>query len=120
MALVEPIVREAGARLVEGKQVIEVVPAALPGKDSAVANLTRERGLRGVVYLGDDVSDVAVFREIGRRREAEAPGLAIAVVDQETRDEVRGGADATLAGVDAVEAFLTALARGLDASGGGC
>ena len=103
----------AGGRLLEGKQVIELVPAALPGKDDAVANLARDHQLKGIVYLGDDLSDTAVFRAIATRRTAGQPGLAIAVVDSETRGEVRDAADATLAGVSEVEAFLAALAQRL-------
>ena len=113
IALLEPIAAAAGGRLLEGKQVIELVPAALPGKDDAVANLARDHQLKGIVYLGDDLSDTAVFRAIATRRTAGQPGLAIAVVDSETRGEVRDAADATLAGVSEVEAFLAALAQRL-------
>jgi trehalose-phosphatase len=104
--------------VIEGKRVLELVPAGLPDKGSAVSKLARERGLRGIVFIGDDFSDVAVFREITRRREEEGlPGLGIAVVDAETEEAVREAADAELAGVDEVEEFLAALAQAL-AKGG--
>lgn len=118
LGLALPVATEAGARVIEGKRVIELVPAGLPDKGTAVAQLTRERGVQGVVFVGDDFSDVAVFREIRRRREEEGlPGFGIAVVDDETDGAVREAADAELAGVDEVEEFLAALA-GVIAEGG--
>jgi trehalose 6-phosphate phosphatase len=111
LGLVLPVATEAGARVIEGKRVVELVPAGLPDKGTAVAGLLRERGVRGIVFIGDDFSDVAVFREITRRREEEGlPGLGIAVVDAETDGAVREAADEELAGVEEVEEFLAALA----------
>jgi trehalose-phosphatase len=103
---------------VEGKQVIELVPAALPDKGTAVRNLLEERGIDGVVYLGDDISDIAVFRELASLREGQGyHALTIAVVDAETYELVPEMADITLAGVDEVEALLTALAARLSEEG---
>ncbi len=118
LELVRPIAEAAGGVVLEGKQVIEVVPRTLPDKGHAVARLAAERGIRGLVYLGDDLGDVAAFRELKRRRvEDGQPGLAIAVVDGETKAAVRESADLTLAGVDAVEAFLDSLATELGNGG---
>jgi trehalose 6-phosphate phosphatase len=110
LSLLQPLAAAAGGRLLEGKQVVEMVPADLPGKDSAVANLATARGLKGIVYLGDDVSDIAAFREIARRRRDGFPGLAVAVVDSETKEEVRSSADIVLLGVGEAEDFLAAIA----------
>ena len=115
LELLTPIAAEAGAQLLEGKRVIEMAPGALPSKRSAVINLARGHALRGLVYLGDDISDVGVFEEIGRRRADEGlAGLAIAVVDAETDDSVRRAADLTLEGVEAVDQFFARLADALD------
>ena len=109
-----PLVATAGGRLLEGKRVVEIVPAELPDKASAVAKITAESNLRGVVYLGDDVADVSVFHQLARRRtEQGLPGLAIAVVDRETDPAVSEGADVALEGVTAVAAFLARLPRAL-------
>ena len=118
LSLVVPLATEAGARIIEGKRVVELVPAGLPDKGTAVAKLSSDYGLQGIVFIGDDFSDVAVFREIARRREEEGlPGLSIAVIDAETDDAVRDAADVSVAGVDEVEVLLAALAQSI-AKGG--
>ncbi|HLF79033.1 MAG TPA: trehalose-phosphatase [Dehalococcoidia bacterium] len=105
----ENLAGTAGARLVEGKQVIEVVPANLPDKGQALARLLDANGIEGVVFVGDDLSDTAAFREVKRRS-----GLAVAVVDQETPITVREAGDLELGGVEAVTAFLSRLANCLE------
>jgi len=112
LALVAPLAEAADARILEGKQVIELVPRALPDKGMAVSRLLERNSIRGAVYLGDDLSDIAVFREIARRRERDGqPGLALAVVDAETDASVVDAADLTLTGVDEAEELLALLAR---------
>jgi trehalose 6-phosphate phosphatase len=115
LADLAPIAATAGARLLEGKRVVEIVPATLPSKAQAVAEITQNAGARGVIYLGDDVSDVPVFDYLTRRRdEAGQPGLAIAVVDLETHPSVLAGADLALDGVEAVARFLAGLVGALE------
>jgi trehalose 6-phosphate phosphatase len=105
----QPLTRLTGARLLEGKRVVEAVPASLPDKGVAFAHLADGHGIKGIVYLGDDLSDIAVFQEIAVRREKGLPGLGVAVVDAETDATVALAADQTLYGVDGVEQFLSAL-----------
>lgn len=116
--LAGPIALGSGAKLVEGKSVLEIVPASLPDKGTAVRHLLDDHAIRGVVYFGDDIGDVAAFRElISMRERAELDALTVAIVDAETDPSVRQTADETLNGVDDMEAVLTALA-GLLGSGG--
>lgn len=111
LKLLEPVALQAGAKLVEGKKVIEMVPTALPDKGHAVRDLQRDHRLNGIVYLGDDIGDLAVFEELRRRRiENGLPSFAIAVVDTETDQRIIEAADATIPGVDAVKGLLAALA----------
>jgi trehalose 6-phosphate phosphatase len=118
LALVEPLASDIGARILEGKRVLELVPAGLPDKGTAVAKLLLENSIRGMVFLGDDFSDTAVFHEIVRRREIDGkPGCSIAVVDSETDLAVRQSADLTLEGVSEVEAFLELVAQALAPGG---
>jgi trehalose 6-phosphate phosphatase len=109
LTLVTPVAAAAGAKVIEGKQVVELVPLRLPDKSVAVARLLREREIQGVVYLGDDVGDVPVFKQIAKRRALGLPSLSLAVVDSETDESVLEAADLRLEGVDEVYAFLTAL-----------
>jgi trehalose 6-phosphate phosphatase len=112
---VAPFAAEASGRIVEGKRVIEVVPALLPDKDAAFARLVNEHGLRGAIFMGDDGADGAVFRAIAARRHPGLEALAVAVVDPETPPSLIESAGVILDGVDAVEAFLDGLATALEA-----
>jgi len=115
LALVQPLAAREGAKLLEGKQVIEVAPRALPDKGEALLALLDGRGIRGAVFIGDDLADAAAFRELRRRRaETGAPGLCIAVIDRETDPAVLAAADAAVHGVDDVERLLELLADLLD------
>ena len=104
---------ETGARVVPGKQVIELVPADLPNKGVALEKLLATHGIKGAVYFGDDLSDIDVFTSLKRRRESGLASLSIAVVDSETDESVRAAADLRLAGVARVEEVLADLAEGL-------
>jgi trehalose 6-phosphate phosphatase len=53
-----------GARLVQGKKVLNVLPAHFPTKGDAVRALLARDGLETALYAGDDVTDEDVF-EIG-------------------------------------------------------
>jgi trehalose 6-phosphate phosphatase len=110
IALLEPIAHSTNAKLMEGKQVIEVVPWDLPDKGTSFNQLLEGNDILGAVFAGDDLADAAIFREIRRRRTEGLPGLAIGVIDDETPIAVREAADVQIEGVDAVEAVLVELA----------
>jgi trehalose 6-phosphate phosphatase len=116
LSILEPVAAHSRAKLLEGKQVIEVVPSELPDKGRAFMRLLAQHEVQGAIFVGDDRADAEIFREIVRRREEGLPGLALAAVDDETPDLVRETADMHLAGVDAVEEFLVELAVKLAAS----
>ena len=114
IALLEPVAARAGAKLLEGKLVVEVAPLDLPDKGTAFAELLRDASIQGAIFAGDDLADATIFREIRRRRAEGLPGLAIGVVDDETPAAVIETTDVQLQGVAEVEAFLGALAERLD------
>jgi trehalose 6-phosphate phosphatase len=60
-AIVEAARILPGARLVGGKQVINVVPRGAPDKGLAVERERRRRHCDKVVYIGDDETDENVF-----------------------------------------------------------
>lgn len=111
LSILEPIASGSHARLMEGKQVIEIVPRQLPDKGVAFAELVERHQIDGAVFVGDDLADSAIFRRIAQRRQAGHPGLAVGVVDSETPAAVREAADLLLPGVDSVEAFVVLLAQ---------
>jgi trehalose 6-phosphate phosphatase len=114
--LLQPIALETGTKLLEGKLVIEVAPATLPDKGTALTGLLLEHEIRGAVFVGDDLADAEAFSQLrNRRTRGQTPGLCIAVVDAETPQGVRDAADLEVYGVDDVERFLAILAERLAA-----
>ena len=117
LAIAAEVSAATGARVVPGKQVVELVPSELPHKGTAISKLLAAHGIQGAVYFGDDISDLDAFAVLTQRGAASLPSLSIAVIDVETDERVRESADLRLAGVDQVEEVLTALAQSLQASG---
>ena len=99
----------------EGKMVIEVRPPLALDKGTVIEGLARERGLRGTVFLGDDVTDVDAMRALKRMRERGLASLAIGVAGDDMPDALAAESDVLLPGPLAVAAFLEALARALSA-----
>lgn len=52
---------EGALRLIDGKQVLNVVRTDLPHKGTAILGLLREEGAQKFVYVGDDYTDEDVF-----------------------------------------------------------
>lgn len=98
--------------LIEGRKVVEVRPRARVHKGTALRRLIRRHGLKTVIYLGDDVTDVDAFRAIRQlRQERTVDGLGIVVASGETPPEVMTSADLSLDGIQQVEAFLESLVQ---------
>ena len=111
LAALEPLLSEAGLRLTEGRLVLNVLPAIGVDKGTAVEEIVAERDLRGVVFLGDDVTDVDALRSLRRLRAARGLAtLGIGVWSPEGPPEIREAADLLLHGVPEVERLLRVLA----------
>ncbi len=94
-------------RVFEGKMVVELRPSLHLHKGHALASLVWQYGLRSLIYLGDDSTDVDAFNEVCKlRNEGRIDGISVAVLGPETPVELVECADATLQGVPEVERFL--------------
>ena len=101
-----------GLRVTAGRAILELRPVAKIDKGTAVADLLTEHGLRGAIFLGDDLTDVDAFEALTAARAAgQTETLAIGVVGPETLPVVREAVDATVDGVEGVAALLAALAE---------
>jgi len=109
-AEVDALARENGLTVSAGKFVIELRPPMEVTKGSSVLSLAGERGLRGAMYIGDDVTDVDVFVAL-HGTAPELRGLSVGVIGDETPPEVVREADLTLNGVHDVERFLRQVAE---------
>ena len=115
LEILAPIAGAARARILEGKMVLELVPGNLPDKRSALLNIVRSREIKGLVYLGDDLSDIVGFEAIADLRAAgQLAAVGIAVEDAETRPEVAAAADIRVGGVDQVGDLLSQLVTRLE------
>ncbi len=104
---------EAGGMVVtEGKLVVELRPPVRVDKGTSLRELAEEYGLRGLVCLGDDTTDVDAFRALrALSAEGACDGLSIGVLGDDTPEAVTREADLLLAGVAEVEELLEWLAR---------
>ena len=93
LAGIEPALARFG-----GKFVVNVVAAGLPDKGDALLELVRRTGVGAAMFVGDDVTDEAVFRR------ARPPWLTVRI----GRDDPRSAA---MFGLDSEAELVTVLAR---------
>ena len=105
----EPLARAAGLRLVEGKRVLELVPAAAPTKGDLV--MREGRGLEGVLFAGDDAADLDAFAAVDRLAADGAHAVKVAVRTAETPVELQRSADLVVEGPAGLLEVLRTLAR---------
>jgi trehalose 6-phosphate phosphatase len=104
-----------GLRVMPGRMIVELRPALAVNKGTAIRELASELGLRGLVFFGDDITDVDGFRAMREMREAgEAATLRVGVLGPETPAAVVAETDVTVDGVPACAATLLAIATRLD------
>jgi trehalose 6-phosphate phosphatase len=100
-----------GLNVTEGRMVIELRPAIEINKGVALQRIIERERLNGMVFLGDDVTDVDGFRALTSMRiEEDFAGVSIAVSDPEAKPEVIEAADASVSGVPACVHLLETLA----------
>ena len=100
---------------VEGRMVVNILPPIKADKGTAVERLARHRALRGVLYLGDDVTDLDAFRALRQMRETgQRTTLSVAVVSREAPAELEREADYIVASVEEVVNFFRQLAEWLE------
>jgi trehalose 6-phosphate phosphatase len=115
VALLEPLARDAaerhGLRLTLGRMIFEVRPPLAVNKGTAIRELASDLGLRGVVFFGDDITDIDAFRALREMRAAgDAATLRVGVLGPDTSPKVLDEIDLSVDGVPACAATLLALA----------
>ena len=101
-----------GLRIGHGRMIVEIRPVGLGDKGSAVRAIVERFTLRGVVVMGDDVTDLDMFGAVAELRGAgRLRGAIIGVgeADHEVRPEIVAAADAMLAHPTAATRFLERL-----------
>ena len=108
-----------GLALRNGRMSIELRPVGLGDKGAATRTIIERFGLRGVVVLGDDLTDLDMFAAVTEARSAgRLRGAIIAVggADDELPPAVADAADAVLRSVAEVASLLADLAASVSGS----
>jgi len=93
LTALQPVATESGLDLIEGKMVIELVPAGRPMKGAAVERLAGENGLQAVLYAGDDHADLDAFAALERLAVTGTVAVRVAVRGDETPPALIEAAD---------------------------
>jgi trehalose 6-phosphate phosphatase len=118
-ALLEPLALIAAERnalrVSPGRMIVELRPAVAVNKGTAIRDLAHDLALRGLVFFGDDITDVDGFRALRTlREEGMAATLSVGVIGAEMAAAITAEADLTVNGVPACAATLLAIADRLE------
>jgi len=111
-ALLGPLERIGAAHgldVIEGKRVLELVPAGRPLKEGAVQRVVDAFELAAVLYAGDDVADLRAFATLDELADRGLHVVKVAVRSEGSPVELIASADLTVDG----PAELIELLRGL-------
>jgi trehalose 6-phosphate phosphatase len=110
VAALEKVASSAGLEVVEGKMVVELVPAGRPRKGGAVERLVAENQLSAALFAGDDVADLDAFRALDGLAEKGFLAVKVAVRAEETPGELMEAADVMVDGPEGLVELLGQLA----------
>ncbi|MEX1155526.1 MAG: trehalose-phosphatase [Chloroflexota bacterium] len=101
-----------GLELREGRRSIELRPAGMGDKGSAVARIAQEHALRGLLVTGDDVTDIDMFHAADALRAQGLATLTLAVAGgAEVSRAVSDAADVTVPSPEALARVLRGVAE---------
>jgi trehalose 6-phosphate phosphatase len=103
-----------GLEILPGKRILELTPAGRPRKGGAVERLARERGLKAVLFAGDDVGDLDAFATLEGLRSRGVWTCGVAARGDDTPSEVEAAADVVVEGPRGMAALLASIADELD------
>lgn len=116
LSLLEEPARRANMRLDEEKRAIGVRTPLDINKGQALLWFMLRFGLRGMLFAGDDHTDLDAVLEIERLRQHGMAALAIAVQHNDTPRELLAHADITVHGVAGMVELLRKIVASLQAS----
>jgi len=103
LAAAESLTKAYNLQVTEGRMVVEMRPNIDVNKGTALKSLIHKYSLSGVIYLGDDVTDVDAFEAL---HDSGVNGIAIGVSSNEAPPQLYDKADFVIHGVSEVERFL--------------
>jgi trehalose 6-phosphate phosphatase len=109
LTALQPVATSAGLEVVEGKMVIELLPADRPRKGGAVERIAGEHALRAVLFAGDDVADLDAFAGLDRLAARGVLAVRVAVQGKDTPEPLLEAADIVVDGPDGLVDLLRQL-----------
>jgi len=109
LAALQAIAAGSGFDLIEGKMVLELVPAGRPMKGGAIERLAREHALGAMLYAGDDVADLDAFRALDALASEGIRTVRVAVRGDETPEPLLEAADVVVKGPAGLVELLRSL-----------
>ena len=113
--LAEPA-RSVNMQLSEGKQVVEIRPPLAIHKGLALRQFVQRNELRGLIFAGDDRTDLDAMLEIPGLRQQGLAALAIAARHSDTPPELLQHADMMVDAVPGMVALLRDIVEILECS----
>jgi trehalose 6-phosphate phosphatase len=101
------IAASAGLEVIDGKRVLELVPAGRSRKGEAAARLLADVDVDAALYAGDDVADVDAFEAL--RATPNVRSVCVAVRGQDMPAELGTAADVIVEGPAGLASLLGAL-----------
>jgi trehalose 6-phosphate phosphatase len=114
LSLLEEPARQVNMRLDQAKQAIEVRTPLAVNKGQALLWFASQFGLRGIIFAGDDRTDLDAVLEIGRLRQQGLAALAIVVEHSDTLPALLEHADLIVQGVEGMVKLLRSLVAFLE------
>src|SRR5436305_3211905 len=106
LALLEEPAQRVHMQLKEGKYVIEIRPPVAIDKGWALHWFQQRHALQGIIFAGDDRTDLDAVREIIRCQRAGMHAYAIVVEHRDTLPEQRESADVVVKEVEGMAKLL--------------
>jgi trehalose 6-phosphate phosphatase len=114
MSTIERVAAVADAfGVYEGRKVIELRPPLEINKGTAIVHLAERLGVRSAIAIGDDMTDVDMFRGIEGLRRGGLPGASVAVWSDEASPDLLETTDYWVSGVPGVEWLLAEILTAL-------
>lgn len=113
LAILGEPARQTHMRLSEGKMLIEVRAPVQATKGDGLRRFVTAKQLRGIVFAGDDLTDLDAIYEIERMRTEGLAAYAIVVQHADTPSALLEHADYVVQGVEEMAESLQAIVRHL-------
>lgn len=106
VSLLSEPARQVHMRLSEGKKTVEIRPLLAVDKGQSLKRFAQQYGLRGVVFAGDDVTDLDAIMEVARLRQRGLAACSIVVQHPDTVPALLENADIIVQEVDGMAELL--------------